>query len=64
MAGVIGTIVMTAVGLWIAPLMGMPLFSGFGVMALGSLVGHLVYGGFVGGSYGEAAEFKAAPAAA
>ena len=32
-------------------------------MAMGSLVGHLVYGGVVGGVYGEAAEAKTAPAA-
>ena len=48
----------------VMPMMGMPFFSGFGAMAVGSLVGHLVYGGFVGGIYGEAAEAKAAPAAA
>lgn len=50
--------------LLVMPMMGMPLFSGSAAMAMGSLVGHLVYGGFVGGVYGEANEVKAAPAAA
>ena len=36
----------------VVPMMGMPLFSGSAVMAMGSLVGHLVYGGVVGGVYG------------
>jgi hypothetical protein len=36
----------------VMPMMGMPLFSGSAVMALGSLIGHLVYGGVVGGVYG------------
>jgi len=48
----------------VMPMMGMPFFSGFGAMAVGSLVGHLVYGGFVGGIYGEATEAIPAPAAA
>lgn len=52
LAGIIGTAVMTAVGVWVAPLMGMPLFSGSAIMAMGSLIGHLVYGGAVGGVYG------------
>jgi uncharacterized membrane protein YagU involved in acid resistance len=34
------------------PLMGMPIFSGSATMAIGSLIGHLVYGGVVGGVYG------------
>jgi uncharacterized membrane protein YagU involved in acid resistance len=37
----------------VMPLMGMPLFSGSVPMAVGSLIGHLVYGGVVGGVYGE-----------
>jgi len=48
----------------VMPMMGMPLFSGSAAMAMGSLVGHLVYGGFVGGVYGAAEEARAAPAAA
>jgi uncharacterized membrane protein YagU involved in acid resistance len=48
----------------VMPMMGMPLFSGSVVMAMGSLIGHLVYGGVVGGLYGEAtsAQFASAPA--
>jgi len=38
----------------VIPMMGMPLFSGSAAMAMGSLVGHLIYGGVVGGIYGEA----------
>lgn len=37
----------------VMPMMGMPLFSGSAPMALGSLVGHLVYGAVVGGIYGS-----------
>jgi uncharacterized membrane protein YagU involved in acid resistance len=37
----------------VMPMMGMPFFSGFGSMMIGSLVGHLVYGGVVGAVYGE-----------
>jgi uncharacterized membrane protein YagU involved in acid resistance len=48
----------------VMPMMGMPFFSGFGLMAVGSLVGHLVYGGLVGAVYGEITERRAAPAAA
>lgn len=51
-AGIVGTVAMTVVGLWVAPLMGMPLFSGSMVMAMGSLIGHLIYGAIVGGIYG------------
>ncbi len=51
-AGLIGTAAMTVVGLWVAPLMGMPLFSGSVVIAMGSLVGHMVYGAIVGDVYG------------
>lgn len=47
----------------VMPMMGMPLFSGSAGMAMGSLVGHLVYGGFVGGLYGEVTEARAAAAA-
>jgi hypothetical protein len=49
------------------PMMGMPVFSGSVMMAMGSLVGHLVYGAVVGGIYGEpetAAAGLAGPAAA
>ena len=37
----------------VIPMMGMPVFSGSATMALGSLIGHLVYGGVVGGIYGH-----------
>ncbi len=37
----------------VIPLMGRPLFSGSLSMALGSLLGHLVYGGVVGALYGN-----------
>ena len=43
--------------------MGLPAFSGSAAMAMGSLVGHLVYGAVVGGVYGEVTEVKTAPAA-
>lgn len=36
----------------IMPMMGMPLFSGSAPMAMGSLVGHLIYGAVVGAGYG------------
>ena len=91
-AGVIGTAVMTVVGLYLAPMMGlppmnpavmlagamggnlalgwmahfmiaMPVFSGSAALAMGSLVGHLVYGGVLGGIYGEATETATATAA-
>ena len=39
----------------VMPMMGMPLFSGSMTIAMGSLVGHLVYGAVVGGMIGEAA---------
>ncbi len=48
----------------VMPMMGMPIFSGSAAMAMGSLVGHLVYGGVVGGIYGEATEARTAPVAA
>lgn len=37
----------------VMPMMGMPLFSGSAVMAMGSLIGHLIYGAVVGGVYGS-----------
>jgi hypothetical protein len=48
----------------VMPMMGMPLFSGSAVMAMGSLVGHLVYGAVVGGMYGPVAAPRAAAATA
>ena len=36
----------------VLPMMGMPVFSGSMVLAMGSLVGHLVYGAVVGATYG------------
>lgn len=42
--------------LLVMPMMGMPVFSGSAVMATGSLVGHLVYGGVLGAIYGHSAE--------
>ncbi len=36
----------------VMPMMGMPLFAGSAVMAMGSLIGHLVYGAVVGAVYG------------
>ncbi|MCJ7629293.1 MAG: DUF1440 domain-containing protein [Longimicrobiales bacterium] len=47
----------------VMPMMGMPVFSGSAALAMGSLVGHLVYGGVVGGIYGEATETATATAA-
>jgi uncharacterized membrane protein YagU involved in acid resistance len=44
-----------AAQLMVMPMMGMPLFSGSMVMAMGSLLGHLVYGAIVGATYGEPA---------
>jgi uncharacterized membrane protein YagU involved in acid resistance len=48
----------------VMPLMGMPFFSGFGAMAVGSLLGHLVYGATVGAVYGGVGERQAIPASA
>jgi uncharacterized membrane protein YagU involved in acid resistance len=49
--------------LLVMPMMGMPVFSGSAVMAMGSLIGHLVYGAVVGQVYGAVpAEIRAAPA--
>lgn len=36
----------------VMPMMGMPVFSGSMTMAMGSLIGHLVYGAVVGQVYG------------
>lgn len=36
----------------VMPMMGMPLFSGSVVMAMGSLIGHLMYGAVMGAVYG------------
>jgi uncharacterized membrane protein YagU involved in acid resistance len=41
--------------LMVMPMMGMPLFSGSAALAMGSLVGHLVYGAVLGGIYGASA---------
>jgi uncharacterized membrane protein YagU involved in acid resistance len=48
----------------VMPLMGMPFFSGFGAMAVGSLLGHLVYGATVGAVYGGVGKRQAVPASA
>ncbi|MGQ0767084.1 MAG: DUF6789 family protein [Gemmatimonadota bacterium] len=37
----------------VMPMMGMPVFSGSMVIAIGSLIGHLVYGAVLGAVYGE-----------
>jgi uncharacterized membrane protein YagU involved in acid resistance len=36
----------------VMPMMGMPVFSGSAALAMGSLIGHLVYGAVVGAIYG------------
>jgi len=36
----------------VMPMMGMPVFSGSATMAMGSLIGHLIYGAVVGAVYG------------
>jgi hypothetical protein len=36
----------------VMPMMGAPVFSGSVAMAMGSLLGHLIYGAIVGGVYG------------
>jgi uncharacterized membrane protein YagU involved in acid resistance len=49
----------------VMPMMGMPLFSGSAALALGSLVGHLAYGGVLGAIYGlPAASAEPVPARA
>lgn len=47
----------------VMPMMGMPVFSGSVEMAMGSLIGHLVYGAVVGAVYGPvpATRPRAAP---
>ena len=42
----------------VMPMMGMPVFSGSAVMAMGSLIGHLVYGAVVGAVYGDPERFR------
>jgi uncharacterized membrane protein YagU involved in acid resistance len=37
----------------VIPMMGMPVFRGSAIMALGSLIAHLVYGATVGAVYGD-----------
>jgi hypothetical protein len=44
----------------VMPMMGMPVFSGSMPMAIGSLIGHLVYGAVLGGIYGAEAEVRVA----
>jgi hypothetical protein len=44
----------------VMPMMGMPLFSGSASMAMGSLVGHLIYGGVLGWIYSAPASREAA----
>lgn len=48
----------------VMPMMGMPLFSGSAVMAMGSLVGHLVYGAVIGSVYGPVESRATTPVAA
>jgi uncharacterized membrane protein YagU involved in acid resistance len=50
----------------VMPMMGMPLFSGSAAMAVGSLVGHLIYGAVLGALYGASARSRlsASPAPA
>jgi uncharacterized membrane protein YagU involved in acid resistance len=38
----------------VMPMMGMPVFSGSAPMAMGSLIGHVIYGAVVGAIYGDA----------
>jgi uncharacterized membrane protein YagU involved in acid resistance len=40
----------------VMPMMGMPLFSGSVPMAMGSLIGHLIYGAVLGSVYGAGTE--------
>lgn len=44
----------------VMPMMGMPVFSGSMRMAMGSLIGHLVYGAVLGRIYGAEAEVRVA----
>jgi hypothetical protein len=48
----------------VMPMMGMPLFSGSAVMAVGSLVGHLMYGAVLGSVYGPVESRASTPVAA
>lgn len=48
----------------VMPMMGMPVFSGSVGLAMGSLVGHLVYGGVLGAVYGPVRVRVRAPTAA
>jgi uncharacterized membrane protein YagU involved in acid resistance len=48
----------------VMPMMGMPVFAGSVALAMGSLVGHLVYGAVVGLTYGHPHAGRAAPSAA
>jgi uncharacterized membrane protein YagU involved in acid resistance len=48
----------------VIPMMGMPVFSGSAGMAVGSLIGHLVYGGVVGGLYGTGSVSQPVPQSA
>jgi len=50
--------------LLVMPMMGMPVFSGSATMAMGSLIGHLVYGAVLGGVYGMRTAPRAAGAMA
>jgi uncharacterized membrane protein YagU involved in acid resistance len=43
----------------VMPMMGMPVFSGSAVMAMGSLIGHLIYGATVGAVYGDPSRVEA-----
>jgi uncharacterized membrane protein YagU involved in acid resistance len=40
----------------VGPMMGMPLFSGSVPLAMGSLIGHLIYGAVLGSVYGAGGE--------
>lgn len=48
----------------VMPMMGMPLFSGAVSLAMGSLIGHLVYGSIVGAVYGPSSRLASARAGA
>jgi uncharacterized membrane protein YagU involved in acid resistance len=47
----------------VMPMMGMPIFSGSVQMAMGSLIGHLVYGAVLGAIYGPVPSRRATAAA-
>lgn len=42
----------------VMPMMGMPVFSGSAALAMGSLLGHVIYGATVGGVYGRPASAR------